>query len=130
MRITLGISLLANVTLAALLIVREPSGASSAPATAPIAYCDSLKKDLDFFIEGLVKGNDPFFTPLSIRSMGSLLPSCFPGQAEKINASMGELRQHLLYLVAANTSQEQKRQAHDGALKLFRELRDLFGSST
>lgn len=130
LRRALGISLLVNVSLAALLIFRDTNGSSGAPTVAPVAYCDSLKKDLDFFIEGLTKGNDPFFTPLSIRTMGSLLPSCFSGQTEKINALLGELRQHLLYLVAANTSQEQKRQAHDGALKLFRELRDLFGSST
>ena len=129
MKIAFGISLLVNVALAALLIFREANGAPRTPTMAPVAYCDVLKKDLDFFIEGLTKGNDPFFTPISIRTIGSLLPSCFPGQTEKINASLGELRQHLLYLVAANTSQEQKQQAHDGALKLFRELRELFGSS-
>lgn len=130
MRIALGISLLGNVALAMLLIFREPRGVSDTQTITPAAYCDILKKDLDFFIEGLIKGNDPFFTPLSIRTMGSLLPTCFPAQAQKISVSLGELRQHLLYLVAANTSQEQKSQAHDEALKRFQELRDLFGPST
>lgn len=130
MKIALGVSLLVNVALAMLLTFKEANESSSGPLNAPAAYCDFLRKDLDFFIEGLTKGNDPFFTPLSIRTIGSLLPSCFPGQAEGINASLGALREQLLYLVAANTSQEQKREAHANALKLFRELRDLFGAST
>lgn len=130
MKIALGISLLVNVGLAALLILGEANESPDKPTETTIVYCDLLKKDLDFFIEGLAQGNDPFFTPITIKTLGSLLPSCFAGQDAKINAIVGELRQHLLYLVAANTSQEQKRQAHDSALKLFRELRDLFGSST
>jgi hypothetical protein len=116
MKIAFGISLLVNVGLVALLIFKETKESPGKPTSTTVAYCDSLKKDLDFFIEGLTKGNDPFFTPITIKTLGSLLPSCFPGQTAKINAILGELREHLLYLVAANTSQEQKRQAHDDAL--------------
>ena len=130
MKILLGVSLLANVVLAVLLIFGDRKIATTENTLKPMAHCEVLKKDLDFFIEGLTKGNDPFFTPLSVQTIGSLLPSCFPEQASQIDASLRDLRQHLLYLVAENTSKDQKRLAHDSALRLFRELRELFGAST
>jgi hypothetical protein len=125
MKIALVISLMANIVLAGLLVF---NGAKGEPSPKPVAYCEALKRDLDFFIEGLSKGNDPFFTPLAVQSMGSLLPSCFPDNAAMIDATMAELRKYLLHLVAENATQEQKRQAHDNALRIFRELRELYGS--
>jgi hypothetical protein len=128
MKVALVLSLVANALLAALLLF---SRVNDKPAAAkPVAYCETLKKDIDFFIEGLSKGNDPFFTPLVVRSLGSLLPSCFPDNATMIDATMAELRTNLMHLVAANATAEQKRQSHDNALRIFRELRQLFGSST
>lgn len=130
MKIFLGVSLLANAILAMPLIFGHYEIAATGGALKSKTHCEILKKDLDFFIEGLTKGNDPFFTPLSVKTMGSLLPSCFPEHASQINASLRDLRQHLFHLVAENTSKDQKRLAHDSALDLFRELRELFGAST
>lgn len=128
MKAALVLSLIANALLVGLLIFKhvesKPAGSRS------VAYCDVLKEDLDFFIEGLANGNDPFFTPIVVRSLGSLLPSCFPDNATMIDATMAELRMQLLHLVAANATEDQKRRAHDSALRMFRELRELYGSST
>src|SRR5690606_26719116 len=68
MKAALVLSLIANALLVGLLIFKhvesKPAGSRS------VAYCDVLKEDLDFFIEGLAKGNDPFFTPIVVRSLG------------------------------------------------------------
>lgn len=130
MKLALALSVLANIVLIVLLVLSRGNDSKTIPkVAAPSAeYCDVLKKNLEFFIEGLEKGNDPYYTPVVVTTIGSLLPTCFPAQREKIDASLADLRNHLLYLVAANTSQEQKREAHDNALRIFRELRELYGS--
>jgi hypothetical protein len=128
MKITLALSLVANLVLAGLLVVAYTRASPAASKSS--GYCEVLKKDLDFFIEGLSKGNDPLFTPIVVQSIGSLLPSCFPDNATMIDASVAELRRHLLHLVAQNSSAEQKRNAHDDALRILRDLRSLYDSST
>ncbi len=135
MKPALALSVVANVVLVVVLIMNrggddERVENATAPIPSEIPYCGTLKKDLDFFIEGLEKKNDPFYTPLAVKTMSGLLPACFPVQKARIAAALGELRSHLVYLVAANTSDDQKKQAHDNALRLFRELRALWGEST
>jgi hypothetical protein len=126
MKLALILSLVANAVLAALLIF---SSVGDKPGAKPVAYCEALKKDIDFFIEGLARGNDPLYSPIVVQSLGSLLPSCFPDNETMINATMAELRKNLMHLVT-NSTLEQRRQAHDNALRIFRELRQLYGSST
>lgn len=133
MKLTLALSVAVNAILVVLLFMGRGAGEASKsgiPVSNDLPYCETLKKDLDFFIEGLEKNNDPFYSPLAVKTMSGLLPGCFPAQKARIEAALGELRNHLVYLVAANTSDDQKRQAHDHALRLFRELRDLWGAST
>jgi hypothetical protein len=133
MKPALALSVAINAILVVVLIMNRgggDEGKQPAPISNDLPYCETLKKDLDFFIEGLEKKNDPFYSPLAVRTMSGLLPSCFPAQKTRIDAALGELRNHLVYIVAANTSDDQKREAHDNALRLFRELRALWGEST
>jgi hypothetical protein len=132
MKLALALSVICNAILVVVLVasLRGEGRPGSGAAVADVPYCETLKKDLDFFIEGLETKNDPFFSPLAVKTMSGLLPDCFPAHKARIEAAIGELRSHLVYLVAANTSDEQKRQAHDNALLLFRELRGLWGGST
>jgi hypothetical protein len=127
MKIALVLSVVANAML--LVLSRGDDSAKKSNLPTATSHCDLLKTDLAFFIEGLEKGNDPYYTPVVVTTISRLLPSCFPAQREKIDASFADLRNHLLYLVAANTSQEQKREAHNNALRIFRELHALYGSS-
>jgi hypothetical protein len=124
MKIALVTSLIANLVLAGLLVF---SRVKSEPSPHPVAYCETLKRDIDFFIDGLSKGNDRFFTPIVPQSLGSLLPSCFPDNATMIDATMAELRRHLMHFVTTNATLEERRDAHENALRIFRELRQLYG---
>ena len=78
----------------------------------------------------LERGNDPFYTPLLTRTLEPVLVACLPSLEVDIVTTMKTLREHLVYLVAANTSAEQKRVAHDAALRIFRDLRGGFGAGT
>lgn len=130
-------SLVANAALAAALAVfhwwpaRAPAPrATNPPVAVPADVCEIARGDLDFFIDGLVRGNDPFYTPIVVRTLEQLLVVCLPGQKGEIVTVMARLREHLLFLVAANTSPDQKRVAREDALRVFRDLRARFGSGT
>lgn len=132
MRAALILSVIANLVLAAVMLVNHLGDTPSTkqPVPSQSATCLVLKGDLDFFIEGLDKNNDPFFSPLALRTMSGLLATCFPEHKTRINSTLFQLRNHLVYLVAHNASTEQKRIAHDAALGLFRQLRQLWQAST
>jgi hypothetical protein len=122
--IALAVSVVANAALAVLLF-RERA---QPRATVPVeALCKRLPTDLDFFIEGLEKNNDPFYTPIITRTFEPTLMHCLPEHADRIKAAILELRGELLQLVGANVPADAKRAAHDNALRLFRELRGMFG---
>jgi hypothetical protein len=130
----LAASLIANVVLSVVVAVgwRGEKKAEEVPTVAPPrgpdALCDTARGDLDFFIEGLQKGNDPFYTPLAIRTLGPVLAYCLPHQRSEIDRAMAFLRERMAYLVAANATPAQKAQAHDEVLRSFIHLRGYFDS--
>jgi hypothetical protein len=60
----------------------------------------------------------------------SAMPSMFSAISPPAAAAILELRGELLQLVGANVPADAKRAAHDNALRLFRELRGMFGVSS
>ncbi len=137
----LTVSGLANVALVVALFTGWGRGGSStattekpappdAGLTAPPRGCDQLcdkaKADLDFFIDGLVKGKDPFYTPLAVRTLEHVLAHCLPFHEKAIRDVMPYLREQMVYLVAANATDAQKKTAHDEVLRILREFRARF----
>lgn len=133
---------LANVALVALLATGW-GGKSTAPCkivAAPDAsvgrvsgcdqLCEKAKGDLDFFIDGLTKDKDPFYTPLAVRTLEHLMAHCLPMHAKAIHDVMPYLREQMVFLVAANATAEQKKHAHDEVLRILREFRARFGAGT
>jgi len=102
--------------------------ASLAPANGSDQLCEKAKGDLDFFIEGLTKGKDPFYTPLAVRTLEHVMAHCLPLEAKAIHDAMPYLREQMVYLVAVNATEEQRKRAHDEVLRILREFRARFDS--
>jgi hypothetical protein len=129
-KILLVVSLASNVVLAGLLLFGdEPDGARDSSAGEK-SLCAQIPASLDFFIEGLEKGHDAFYTPIAVHALDKLLMHCVPSRADDISSVMPHLRQQLMYMVTANTPPDRKRAAHDEALRIFRELRAWQASGT
>jgi hypothetical protein len=123
-KVGLPVSLAINVALGAALFVGYRRHAQRVAAARGL--CGSVEGNLSFLIDGLERGNDPFYTPLAVQQLESTVVFCRPGLKDHLASVMPTLRQHLIYLVAANTTDEQKRRAHDEALAILRELRARF----
>ncbi len=134
---------LANVALVVVLVTgwgRGTSGETRKPPPAADAglgsargcdhLCEKAKGDLDFLIEGLVKGKDPFYTPLAVRTLEHVLTHCLPFHEKAIHDVMPYLREQMVFLVAANATDEQKKVAHDEVLRILREFRARFDTGT
>jgi hypothetical protein len=123
--ILLAASVLANVVLVVLLVLGGGSDETRRDAAAK-ELCNKVEKDLNFFIEGLERDKDAFYSPLVVRTLEHAIRYCEPSMADELETRMHFLRQQLVYLVAQNVSPERKKTAHDEALKSFRELKEQF----
>jgi hypothetical protein len=125
LKIALGISIALNVAGALYLITR---GGGSSPKQ-PAGLCERAKADLDFFIDGLNRGNDAFYSPLIVRTLEPVLEQCLPAHRDDLGPAFQHLRASLVNLIAVNADPETKRGAHKDALEIFRELRAMFGGA-
>ena len=124
--IILVASLLANAALVFILVIRDSSDGSPGDQERDpqrVELCEKVAADIDFFIHGLENGQDPFYSPLIVRTLAHALAYCNPAMADELETSMHFLRRQLLYLVSQNVGAEQKTQARDEALEAFRHLK-------
>jgi hypothetical protein len=123
LKIALGASMALNVAAVVYLLTRDGSTSTS---KEPATLCDRAKADLDFFIDGLNRGNDAFYSPLIVRTLEPVMEQCLPASRDDLGPAFQHLRASLLTLITVNADPETKRRAHDDALKIFRELRGMF----
>lgn len=120
-----------NVLLVVAVVLVWMLGRSSPPASGKPASTDELcaeaRKDVAFFIEGLQKGQEAYYTPLAGRTLEPVVLHCRPRAAQHVRATFKQLRDQLLLLLVANkTSPREDRQKYiDAAIRLFTEIGEI-----
>jgi len=110
--VALVVSLAANV---ALLLTRNSSPERN--------VCADVAQALDFYIEGLEKGNDPLYSPIIPRGLEPGLLACRPEMADELEPQLAFLRGELAKLSIAGAAPAARAKARAAALEEFRRLR-------